>query len=117
MNCIVGQGSGLDIGIQEIERESDDGDQKRDRRRRPTGEEKPERVYDSAVDVVEKVEREGEDRERVGPELAEREEEGGEPQSGAFHKEPGEWGREGGPPSGPEMLAVGGREELERKEG
>jgi hypothetical protein len=81
----VGQGSGLDIGVKEIEREGKEGDQKWDRRRRPAGKEKAERINDGAVDVVEKEEGEGEEGEGVGAELAERKEKEGEPKSGAFH--------------------------------
>lgn len=45
------------------------------------------------------------------------EEEEGEPERWAFHEEPGEGGREVGPPAGPVVLAVRGLEEGEGEEG
>lgn len=109
----------MQVSVEEVEGESEEGDGegKTGIGLGGGGEEESERIDEGAVDVVEEIEGDDDEGERVRRVAAERVEENSEPKGRAFHEEPSEGWGESGAPARAGVLAVWGCEEVEGEDG
>lgn len=103
-------GAGLEVGVKEVEGKCDEGNVEGKVFRLHffrLGEVEAEGVDDGAVCVVEEIEGEDNEGNRVGPIMATGVEDEREPEGRALHKEPGECCRQRRPPSRLGMPPIG----------
>lgn len=112
---VVGDPTALEVGVEEVEEEGEGGDGERDGGGGLV--EEVEWVEARAVEVVEEVEGDEAEGEGAGSVGAQGEDGEGDEEGWGFHDGPGDCGVKRWTPTGAEVLAVGGYEELEGEVG